>query len=464
MHRSLLYRLVPALVVIAGCAAPAAQPARPRAATAAVAPPYDVPAGARGEAPEAMPPARLMPAGFTPPPEHEEAIQLEDRTVYRVPVGNSPVRGKATALVTIVEFADYQCPFCTRAEETLRDLRAHYGDQIRVVWKNQPLPFHKRAEPAAELSLEARAQKGDTGFWAVHDALLGQRGHFEDDDLTEVAKDAGLDAGRALRNVGQRKYAASIDEDMDLADDIGAQGTPTFFINGRKLVGAQPFDRFVTIIDQEIESAKALVAGGVPAAKVYETIQQKGVSSQLEKVNLPAPTAANPSRGPADAKIVIQVFSDYQCPFCRRVEPTLSDLEAAFPGQIRIVWRNHPLSFHAKAGLAAEASMEAFAQKGDAGFWRMHDLLMQNQAGAGLERAAIEGYAQGLGLDMDRFRTALDEGTHKAEIAADVKVAEAAGLSGTPAFVINGYKVVGAQPLIRFKKAVTRALADMGSK
>jgi len=463
MHRPLLHRLVPVLVAIAGCAAPRL-PAAPPRAVAAVAPPYDVPAAARGDASEVMPAARLLPAGFAPPPEQEAAMILEDRTVYRVPVGASPVRGKATALVTIVEFADYQCPFCTRAEETLRDLRAHYGDQIRVVWKNQPLPFHKRAEPAAELSLEARAQKGDAGFWAVHDALLGQRGRFDDDDLAEVARDAGLDAGAALRNVGARRYAAAVEEDQDLADDVGAHGTPTFFINGRRLVGAQPFDRFVGVIDEELDKAKAIVAGGVAPAKVYDTIQAKAVATQMEKVTLPAPTAQSPSRGPAGARVVIQVFSDYQCPFCRRVEPTVAELEALFPGQIRVVWRNHPLSFHAKAGLAAEASMEAFAQKGDAGFWRMHDLLMEHQAGAGLERAALEGYAQAIGLDVDRFKRALDEGTHKAEIAADVKIAEAAGLTGTPAFVINGYKVSGAQPLIRFKKVVTRALAEVGGK
>jgi predicted DsbA family dithiol-disulfide isomerase len=88
----------------------------------------------------------------------------------------------------------------------------------------------------------------------------------------------------------------------------------------------------------------------------------------------------------------------------------------------------------------------------------MHDLLMAQQSG--LDRAALEQYASSLGLDMDRFRAALDDRAHRAEIEADTKIAEAAGLGGTPAFAINGYKLSGAQPLSRFKKIVRQALAD----
>ena len=71
-----------------------------------------------------------------------------------------------------MEFADYQCPFCARAEATLRDLRADYGDKVRLVFKNEPLPFHQRAEPAAEAALEVRAEKGDAAFWTMHDSML----------------------------------------------------------------------------------------------------------------------------------------------------------------------------------------------------------------------------------------------------------------------------------------------------
>jgi protein-disulfide isomerase len=109
---------------------------------------------------------------------------------------------------------------------------------------------------------------------------------------------------------------------------------------------------------------------------------------------------------------------------------------------------------------AAEATLEAFAQKGAAGFWKMHDLILDNQGGAGQGRAALEQYAATVGLDLPRFRAALDGSRHRAAIESDTRIAVAAGLGATPGFVINGYRVSGAQPLSRFKKVVRRALAE----
>ena len=405
--------------------------------------------------------AQLATQGYAAPKREAPSREPEDdRKVYRVPVDASPVQGKPTAQVTIVEFADFQCPYCLQAEETLRLVRAKYGDKVRVVWKNEPLPFHKWAEPAAELALEARAQKGDAGFWAVHDLLLAQRSSFQDGDLEDIAKVAGLDVVAAMRSVQKHKHQQAIDEDVDLADDLDATGTPTFFVNGRKLVGAQPLETFVSVIDDQLAAAQAQLAHGVPPAKLYETLQKSAVGGVPEKVNVPPPSPTAPSRGPQDAKVVVQIWSDFQCPFCKRVEPTLAELDAAFPGKLRFVWHNHPLPFHPLAEPAAEAAMEAHAQKGDAGFWRMHDLLLQNPGGGGLDRPALEQYASSLGLDLGRFRTALDGSLHHAAIEADTRAAEAAGLTGTPGFAINGYKVSGAQPLVKFRRVVQRALTE----
>jgi protein-disulfide isomerase len=410
----------------------------------------------------------------------------DDRTVWRVPVGKSAVRGRADAPVTIVEFADYQCPFCGRVEPTITEVRKIYGDKVRLVYKHDPLPFHPRAAPAAELALETRAQRGEKGFWAMHDLLYGKecagnltaldrsscegsggtwvdnQMHLTDADLLGYAKAVGLDASRVNAAIAGNKHKAEIDDDQDLSDDLQANGTPHFFINGRRLVGAQPLDKFKAVIDQELVKAEALIKGGVPAAKVYEAIQAAGkVPPPAETKTVPAPTRDNPSRGPAGAKVVVQFFSDFQCPFCKRVVPTVEELEKAFPGQIRLVWRNLPLSMHRDAEPAAEAAMEAFHQRGSAGFFAMYELLYaaQGQPG-GLERPALERYAAQIGLDPVRFSQALDTRAHKALIDADVKVANDAGITGTPAFVINGYYVSGAQPLGKFKKAVQRALGQ----
>jgi len=420
-------------------------------------------AAARVAASAGTPPARiyaqLTAQSFVPPaPEPAEEADPVDTTVYRVPVGASPARGMAAAPVTIVEFADYQCPFCVRAEETLKQVAARYGDKVRLVWKNAPLPFHKRAEPAAELAAEALAQKGEAGFWRVHDLLLAQGGHLEDDDLASVAATAGLDVKAARGSVEKHRHREAIEEDRDLADDLDATGTPTFFVNGRKIVGAQPFEVFRALIDEQLPAAQAALDHGAAPQRLYEILQQGARSAPLETASVPAPTAASPSRGPLDARVTVQIWSDFECPFCKRVEPTLTELEAAFPGKIRIVWHNHPLPFHAHAMPAAEAVMEAFAQKGAPGFWKMHDLILDNQGG--LERAALEQYAAAVGLDLPRFRAALDGGVHRAAIEADRRIGEAAGLTATPGFVINGYRVSGAQPLSRFKKVVRRALAE----
>jgi protein-disulfide isomerase len=410
----------------------------------------------------------------------------EDLSVWRIPVGKSAVRGRADAPVTIVELADYQCPFCGRVEVTITELRRIYGDKVRVVYKHNPLPFHPRAEPASELALEARAQQGDKAFWTVHDLLyhkecagspaaldkpsceanggtwVDNQIHLDDSDLLGYARSAGLDVDRVRAAIASKKHKAEIDADQDLADDLQASGTPHFFINGRRLVGAQPLDKFKAVVDEELAKAEALIKGGIRAAKVYEAIQAAGkVAPPPEKKTVPAPTRDNPSRGPAGAKVVVQFFSDFQCPFCKRVVPTVEELEKAFPGKIRLVWRNLPLPMHPDAEPAAEAAMEAFAQKGSAGFFAMYELLYaaQGQPGA-LERPALERYAAQLGLDPARFSRALDTQAHKALIDADHRVADDAGITGTPAFVINGYYLSGAQPFSKFKNRIQRALAE----
>jgi protein-disulfide isomerase len=116
---------------------------------------------------------------------------------------------------------------------------------------------------------------------------------------------------------------------------------------------------------------------------------------------------------------------------------------------------------HQDAALAAEASLEAYKQKGNDGFWTMHDLLFDNQeAPESLKPAALIGYASRMGLDLRAFRAALESRSHRTEVEADRAAAEAAGISGTPSFVINGYFVSGAQPFAKFRKVIDRALAE----
>jgi protein-disulfide isomerase len=258
-------------------------------------------------------------------------------------------------------------------------------------------------------------------------------------------------------------YGAKFEASMEQANDFQARGTPHFFINGMRLSGAQPFDKFKEVIDGQLAKAKAVLARGVPKAKVYEEVIKEGKEPPPpERKEVPAPDASSPVKGSANAKVTIQVFSDFECPFCKRVEPTLAELEKEYGNKIKIVWRHMPLPFHKNAPLASEAAQEAFAQKGNAGFWTMHDKLFESQGGEGIERPVLEKVAQGMNLDMDKFKAALDTRKHKAKVDADAEVGNKAGIGGTPAFVINGYFLSGAQPAAAFKKLVNRALKDAG--
>jgi protein-disulfide isomerase len=207
------------------------------------------------------------------PPTSTYAPPTTSTAVHRVPVGTSPVRGRPDALVTIVEFGDFQCPFCGRAEKTLEALRAKYGADLRIVWKNEALPFHPQALPAAELAYEARAEKGEATFWAVHDAIYAaQSTGLDISTLLSIARTNGVNESAVSTAISTKKYQPLFDADYKLGTALGASGTPNFFINGRQLSGAQPQSAFETVIDEELKKAKDRVSKGTAPAKVYDEI------------------------------------------------------------------------------------------------------------------------------------------------------------------------------------------------
>lgn len=197
---------------------------------------------------------------------------VADTTVHRVPVGSSPQRGPSDALVTIVQFADYQCPFCARSESTLAQLRAQYGNDLRIVYKHYPLPFHADALPAARAAAEARDQKGDEGFWQMHDLLFQNQTALTQADLERYAAQIGLNVPSFRRAMARADHSRAIDADMALGTSAGVQGTPTFFVNGRAINGAQPYEQFVQVVEQELAGARVLEGMGTPRAQIYDLI------------------------------------------------------------------------------------------------------------------------------------------------------------------------------------------------
>jgi protein-disulfide isomerase len=390
----------------------------------------------------------------------------DDKSVWKVLVqDDDPIKGPKDALVTMIVFSDFQCPFCKRVEDTLKQVADAYPNDVRFVWKDNPLPFHPRAKPSAELARFAYKTKGDKAFWEVHDAIFASNPKIEDDDLKGIAEKAGLKWDDVKSAIDNNKFADKIDGSVELANDVQARGTPHFFINGVRLSGAQPLEAFKKAIDEQLVKAKAIVAKGTPKAKVYDEIMKdaKGPPPP-EKKEIPTADATCPVKGPASAKVTITIFSDFQCPFCKRVEPTLAEIEKQYGSKVKFVWRHMPLPFHADAPLAGQAAQEAFAQKGNSAFWKMHDKLFEAQGTSddAIKRPNLEKIAADIGLNMDKFKAALDSGSHKAKLDADTKIGNDAGINGTPAFVINGYYLSGAQPTSAFTKLINRALKESG--
>ena len=162
----------------------------------------------------------------------------------------------------------------------------------------------------------------------------------------------------------------------------------------------------------------------------------------------------DPSRGAANAPVTLVLFSDFQCPFCSRIVPTIQQLQQAYPKDVRIVWKHQPLPFHPQA-MGAAAAAEAAREQGK--FWQMHELMFQNQAA--LSPAQYDAWARQIGLDAKKFQAAAASDRTRARIQEDAALGHRVGASGTPTLFVNCRQVGGAQPLEVFKKMVDDELA-----
>ena len=166
---------------------------------------------------------------------------------------DDPSTGPANAPITVVEYSDYQCPFCARVVPTIVKLRQVYGDKIRIVFKDFPLPNHGNAPKAAEAAHCA----GEQGkYWDMHDRLFANQQGLAVPSLKQTAAGLGLEAAKFDQCLDSGKYAASIAADMKEGEQLGVQSTPTMYVNGRAVVGAQPFEFFQSVIDEELAKKK----------------------------------------------------------------------------------------------------------------------------------------------------------------------------------------------------------------
>jgi protein-disulfide isomerase len=225
---------------------------------------------------------RPMPQPRPPRPQPEASKS------YAVPIDGDPFEGPADAKVTIVKAYDYLCPFCERVRPTMEEIRKKYGNDVRVVYKQ--FVVHPQAQ-LAHLAACAAFKQGNDQFLAL-DKLLWDKGYaaheYTEQSVADMAKDAGLDVAKLQADMKGQDCQTWLQKDRTELDAFGVGSTPSFFVNGRYLVGAMPSDAFAQVVDEELRKANERIAAGTPQAAYYETwIVEKG-EKKLAALTAPA--------------------------------------------------------------------------------------------------------------------------------------------------------------------------------
>ena len=375
-----------------------------------------------------------------------------------------PYLGAEDPLITIVEFSDFQCPFCSKFTDMLHEVVKDpaYAKDVRIVFKQFPLPMHKDAAMGSEAALAA----GDQGkFWEMHDILFKNQKAMTRADVEKYAEELKLDMAKFKDALDKKTFAGKVQADLEMGKQFGVRGTPSFFLNGKWQRGApRAIEGLKKLIDEEKAAAEQLIKDGSKREEVYARIMKAAKDKRVEPpqenkprpgqpdpaVNYAVPADGRPAFGPADALVTIIEYSDFQCPFCSRVNPTMKQIKETYPKDVRIVFRQLPLSFHDRARPAAKAALAA-AQQGK--FWEMHDLLFTNQKA--LDDKSLETYASQIpGINLDQWKKDLADPKLETMVKEDETIAAKFGANGTPAFFVNGRFLSGAQPFEEFDKLI----------
>jgi protein-disulfide isomerase len=403
--------------------------------------------------------------------------QLEDQ-VFPFDLHTAASQGPENAKLTMVVFSDFECPFCRKFAEAAALLRTKFPNDLRLAFLNFPLdntcnsamsrPFHQRACMGAMAAAYAQEQGK---FWLMHDWLFQNQTTYSPDSIAAFAAEQGMDAAAIKSAIETLKYKDLIGAQAQQLLPTGSRGTPTVFINGKKVSNVRWDDLTgVAAFIDDLLNPKPKTEDNQPAPTVKNpsslpparVILPDGVSledklanlrSRLTALELPGPgnqpsraepkrpdpnkvytfdNSKSPALGPESAKVTLTVFSDFRCPHCYRLAGVLKKLHEQFPNDLRIVFKNVPN--HQGSAEAHEAAMEAFAQ---GKFWEMHDLLFENREQ--LTPELIAKLAEQAGLNMEQFKAAMADHRHRAELTNDLKQADQASLGGTPTVFINGH-------------------------
>ena len=329
-----------------------------------------------------------------------------------------------------------------------------YIDTGKVYFVYKEFPVLGEASVMASFAGQCAAEQD--AFWDMHDWLFTNAAQIKGGDgltlIKQAARDQGLEGETFDACMDQQSPLDRIQEDFEEGRRWGARGTPTFFINGRVIGGLLPTEQFLQIVDALLAEAET---GQLPEG-VSAPTPEPTPDTDFE----PETTAIS---GDEDAPVTIIEFSDYQCPFClRHFEQTMPQIVENYidTGKVRYIFKDFPItSIHPQAPKAAETAECA----GDQGqYWAMHDRLFQGQQADWNQNpdavTIFKSYAAELKLDTETFDACLDSDKYAAEVASDLDEGVRAGVTGTPAFFINGQFISGAQPFEVFQQILDAQL------
>jgi protein-disulfide isomerase len=382
------------------------------------------------------------PSPLTPPRTAPEPVTIPRETA-------AFASGDPNAPVTIVEFTDYQCPFCQRyAQETLPRILSEMVETGTVYYLIKDLPLDSLHPLARAAATAARCAGAQEAYLAMHDALFESLDAWNGAGVDEanaifngLAAELELDTAAFAACLSDGRFDAAIQQNLEEALALNAQATPYFFINGYPISGAQPYELFVYAV--ELAQAGTLAEAYAPP---------------------PPDLSASFSLGDPNAPVQIIEYTDFQCPFCaRHFSQTFGQIKANYidKGLVHYVFKDFPLTnIHPQAVKAAEAARCAGAQ-GD--YTGMHRLLFEKQgewSGRANAPDLFAAYAAELQLDQAAFGDCLAGGAYEAAVLADLEEGLQRGINGTPAFIINGYTMAGAQPYAIFEQAIQQLLNE----
>lgn len=371
--------------------------------------------------------------------------------------------GDEDAPVTIVEFTDYQCPFCARhAFETLPAILNGMVADGRVRYVVMDYPIEQLHPFATEAAVAVRCAGEQDAYAEMHDALFATQSDWPNDAarlnnfFVETADALGLDAEAYGACLESGSFDEAIAENYNQGSALGVTGTPAFFINGYPVSGAQPYELFqYAVYLAEVDRLAEAYSDNPPPPP--PALQQERPSGPVAVSEENAVVVGEP-----DAPITIVEFTDFQCSYCgRHVGQTFPLIQENYidAGVVRYVFKDFPLeTLHPEAVEAAQAARCANEQ--DA-YLPMRALLFERQnAWRGQSDLAgiFTGFATELGLDDDAFLDCFESGRYETAVRANIQEADALGVVSPPTFFFNGFVVPGLQPYQFFEEAVRQLL------